>query len=150
MITITFDGKTYKITRFDWIITQLWGWIKSGALEEIKENKEPETTQFTPWQMIEVSQDGEKWEEEEFIGFTVEKKFFCKNKHWRCSFCKYARPLEKKEKMIEIPDFDSNKLEVDSLKAWAGNQILTVAYAVDRLWEQVEALTSHLKAMYNK
>lgn len=62
--------------------------------------------EFTPWQMIEVSQDGEKWEEEEFIGFTVEKKFFCKNKHWRCSFWSCARPIETPS-LPDLPNFST-------------------------------------------
>ena len=40
MITINYNWKTYKITRYDWIITQLEEWIMSGGLEEVKENKE--------------------------------------------------------------------------------------------------------------
>lgn len=46
MITINYEGKTYKTKETDWVIPNaIDSWIEMGALEEVKENKEP---QFTP------------------------------------------------------------------------------------------------------
>lgn len=52
MITITTQGKTYKPTPTfnDFISKIVYSSITEWGLEEVKENKELETPQFTPWQ----------------------------------------------------------------------------------------------------
>lgn len=97
-----------------------------------------EQPQFTPWQMIEVSNDGEKWEQEP-------RKFVKNNPTWwyeveykwltsMTDYFEYARPLQPQEdielqKLVEIWDFDYMKIT-----DWENYKFATLA-------KQVEALT---------
>ena len=107
-------------------------YIEVGALEEVKENKEP---QFTPWQMIEVSDDGEKWEKRIFDFFPSEENtwVWCRPFNWdEKGFLrkwKYAR--QPQEDIELLPKFDEYLSTTECIKL-----------RVFSLEVQVELLTS--------
>lgn len=84
----------------------------------------------TPWQEIEVSNDGEKWEKREFYSLDL-RWYSCKkvkdNGYW---LFKYSRPLKEESPEIVVPDF----------KAYPNKREWEI-YLQDRYAEQLEILT---------
>ncbi len=112
----------------EWIYDKL---IYDFLVEEIKENKEP---QFTPWQMVEVSNDGEKWYKYIFSRIVSDKYICCVDTyHWQyeCSY-RFARPIE--DKIEPLPEFDSNHIEWECVyQDRSVRQISLLTIAVNKL-----------------
>jgi len=63
--------------------------------------------QFTPWQMIEVSNDGEKWKVRTFDKILDNSQHNVGTKEWYAYL--FARPIEDKIEQVTIPEFTAEK-----------------------------------------
>ena len=94
---ITHNNKTYRPSKYstDLFYTLVESYIKSGDLEEVKENKEPDTPQFTPWQVIEVSNDEKVWWKAIYKTWTPKAGYYCLPIDGAWLFAStFARPLQ--------------------------------------------------------
>ena len=106
-----------------------------------------EQPQFTPWQEIEVSNDGEKWEKRTFQNM-IKEKFQCwqtEEEHNKTTmFLKlwqFARPLEQ----VTIPEFDYDKIHMEAMKDHVGSFATHVAHP---LCKQMSEITHFLHSQF--
>lgn len=104
----------------------------------------------SPWEIIEVSNDGDKWEEREFEKDYVNPIFSERNDFnfitkfngkESTSWWKYARPIKK---VVELPEFDWDVITWEALSTEPTSD-LALARSVDHIWYQLEAITAYLK-----
>ena len=145
MITIQIDGKTYTVAREKmWVYHKLQQFINVWYLEEVKENKNSISDKqdqsevkigsidhkFTPWQVIEVSNDGERWERKYFQRITdSDLTDWCIYQVWDTTityvpeFWKFARPIEDKIELL------NSQLKA----AWVSSEYFIVSDKIDEL-----------------
>lgn len=132
------------------------------TLEELEKKQESNTTFVTewtptPWEMIEVSNDREKWEDRPL-------KFKWMNNRGQYetwiysewydnktlfSFWNYARPAPEELKLEKLPEFTRNIVEEEAMNRHASN-VITLAGQVDILIEQVSFLTTTVNLLIDK
>ncbi len=100
-----------------------------------------------PWQEIEVSNDGEKWEKRTFQNM-IKEKFQCwqtEEEHNKTTmFLKlwqFARPLEQ----VTIPEFDYDKIHMEAMKDHVGSFATHVAHP---LCKQMSEITHFLHSQF--
>lgn len=111
-----------------------------------------------PWELIEVSNDGEKWLEQPLVFKWMNRRgqyetwdhFEGKENRMFFSFWKYARPLQPETTSLpELPNFDYEKLE-ENIRDVEFEKLDECRHMMWHLGKQVELLTRHLKARDNK
>lgn len=131
-------GKIYR----EWVEKE-----KKHFFEQYKDLLPEEQPQFTPWQEIEVSNDGEKWEKRTFQNM-IKEKFQCwqtEEEHNKTTmFLKlwqFARPLEQ----VTIPEFDYDKIHMEAMKDHVGSFATHVAHP---LCKQMSEITHFLHSQF--
>ena len=95
----------------------------------VKENKEP---QFTPWQEIEVSNDGEKWYKYRFsmMSWTAPTIYIVnvdtENWQYACSY-RFARPIEDKIELLPPHEFSYDSQTEFEMIVMQRLELLTIA-----------------------
>ncbi len=119
-------------------------WQDLNKKQDAEFNGQP---QFTPWQEIEVSNDGEKWEKRTFQNM-IKEKFQCwqtEEEHNKTTmFLKlwqFARPLEQ----VTIPEFDYDKIHMEAMKDHVGSFATHVAHP---LCKQMSEITHFLHSQF--
>lgn len=113
--------------------------------------------QFTPWQMIEVSNDGEKWEKREFAhtgrGIALADKTIYFYTTWLdpeyndgrklWEWWKFARPIKIEP---ELPEFNYEKLE-ENIRDVEFEKLDELRHMIGHIGKQTEALTKAYQAL---
>lgn len=140
---------------------KLQGYEHQQILEKIDLLTSLETPQFTPWQMIEVSFDGEKWWKREYVNYEPSLWYFWVSKYctiYRAeNWCleekwKFARPIKDKidhdqvKENIRVMDEQDGKIEpeVPEFKS-SGNTPWNLE--LTSMSRQIEALTTFCQAL---
>lgn len=157
-------GKTYTLARSKWtVLSTIEEWIDKWFLEVVGEEKEiqPTVTMHipacwsgksntgwspTPWELIEVSNDGEKWEKKYFERIN-EKWLYRTEFEWlwaQNTTFKFARPIQWIEK---VPDFVYEHLLSDANEIPVWKQL---SYVIDNMWKNLASAVTALNLVIDK